>query len=323
MPAKPATLAAVARLTKQIADLDAQRKKIAKRVESVRAVGGDAIKKSDLSRLGVVKTALAGDIKAVSASIDAGKACVATLGAIQQDEDFVAEKLEAIDKLAEKIDTARDAIGESFEALKDLQNEVEAKVDELTSEQSNLRIKMAGLEKDTKNLAQRIDTADTSATKIWQDAQAAFADRNAKLLKTKADELAGLGAADLQTELDEFNKEIANYQKLAASLDAKTKAFILDTIKDNAPPLEVAQKQLDTIKANLDKLKKDMAIEAIDPRKALDALELDAKWLAKLTKALGCPLAALERELGVLAKEAKSKLTGKQMVEALKKAKLI
>jgi chromosome segregation ATPase len=206
MPAKPATLAAVARLTKQIADLDAQRKKIAKRVESVRAVGGDAIKKSDLSRLGVVKTALAGDIKAVSASIDAGKACVATLGAIQQDEDFVAEKLEAIDKLAEKIDTARDAIGESFEALKDLQNEVEAKVDELTSEQSNLRIKMAGLEKDSKNLAQRIDTADTSATKIWQDAQAAFADRNAKLLKTKADELAGLGAADLQTELDEFNK---------------------------------------------------------------------------------------------------------------------
>ena len=323
MAAKPATLAAVAKLTKQTTALEAERKKIAKRVDTVRAIGTDAIKKSDYSRLGVVKTALDGDIKAVAASIATGKECVATLDTVKEDAEFVAERLEAIDKLAEKIDTARDAIGESFETLKDLQNQVEAKMTELAADQANLRIKMAGLEKDVKDIAQRIDAAASAADTIRRDAQAAYEGRNAKLLKAKADELAGLGARELQTELDNFTKEIEAYRKLAAGLDPKMKSFVLDTIKDNAPPLEAAQKQLDTVQSHLDTLKKDMAIEAIDARKALAVLELDTKWLAKLGKALECPLAVLERELGALAKEARLDKTGKQMLEALRKAKLI
>jgi chromosome segregation ATPase len=323
MPAKPATLAAVARLTKQTADLDAERKKIAKRVDTVRSIGNDAVKKSDYSRLGVVKTALAGDIKAVADSILTGKSCVATLETVREDEEFVAERLEAIDKLAEKIDTARDAIGESFETLKDLQNEVEAKMTELASEQANLRIKMAGLEKDVDFLVKQVDFTHEARATTFREAQAAYEGRDAKLLKSKTAEYEGTAIADLQSELDTFNREIANYEKVAASLDAKMKAFVLDTIKDNRPALEAAQKKLDVLKDTLDRLKKEFVLEAIDPKKALAALELDNKWLAKLTKALQCPLAALERELGVLAKEAKSKLTGKQMVEALKKAKLI
>jgi chromosome segregation ATPase len=323
MAAKPATLAAVARLTKQSADLEAQRKKIAKRVETVCSIGNDAIRKSDYSRLSVVKTAVAGDIKAVADSIATGKACVETLATVQEDAEFVAERLEAIDKLAEKIDTARDAIGESFETLKDLQNEVEAKMTELASELANLRIKMAGLEKDTKVLEKDIDFVDQCATRTFQEAQAAYEGRDAKLLKSKIDEFAGMAIADLRAEVDGFNKEIANYQKVAAGLDAKTKAFILDTIKDNTPALEAAQKKLEVIEANLARLKKDFVLEAVNPKKALDVLELDPKWLAKLTKALQCPLATLERELGALAKEARSDKTGKQMLEALKKAKLV
>ena len=93
MAAKPATLAAVAKLTKQTTALEAERKKIAKRVDTVRAIGTDAIKKSDYSRLGVVKTALDGDIKAVAASIATGKECVATLDTVKEDAEFVAERI--------------------------------------------------------------------------------------------------------------------------------------------------------------------------------------------------------------------------------------
>lgn len=284
-----------------------------------------AIKDKDGPKIELYLATLKATLKDIENSLDDTRSALLELGELERDdEQFVSEHLQELDKLTSKISDAQSSLTKQFQQGKKFQEQAEKA---LTAQQGTVDKayqELAELTKwvndETKDLKETFQKSDQIATK----AQTAFDARDAKSLADAQKSMESLGIAGKgiafnshESELKEFVEKIAG-SGFGADDIAELKKGAQDALSDHVGT-KVYLEQL----GKQEKFVQDLKLEPINVKKALDTLDLDSKVESKLAKALVGTRSAMEKNLDALAKELKLKTNGKQMLAALEKAGLI
>jgi hypothetical protein len=284
-----------------------------------------AIKAKDGPRIELYLTTLKATLKDIENSLDDTRSALIELGDIERDdEQFVSEHLQDLDKLTTKISDAQSSLTKQFQDGKKFQEQAEKA---LTAQQGTVDKayrELAELTKwvndEKKDLKETFQKSDQIATK----AQAAFDARDAKGLADAKKAMDALGIIGKDVLFKSHEDQLKDFiEKVAASgygADdiAELKKGAQDALSDHAG----AKVYLDQM-GKQEKLVQDFKLEPVSVKKALDTLDLDPKAESKLAKALVGTRSAMEKNLDALARELKLKTNGKQMLAALEKAGLI
>jgi hypothetical protein len=284
-----------------------------------------AIKDKDGPKIELYLTTLKATLKDIENSLDDTRSALIKLGDIERDdEQFVSEHLQDLDKLTTKISDAQSSLTKQFQDGKKFQEQAEKALTALQGTVDKAYQELAELTKwvndETKDLKDTFQKFDQIATK----AQAAFDARDAKALADaqKAMDALEIGVKGVtfnsnESELKDFIQKI-NGSGYGADDIAELKKGAQDALSAHVGAkvyLEQMGKQ--------EKLVQDFKLEPINVKKALDTLDLDPKVESKLAKALVGTRSVMEKNLDALARELKLKTNGKQMLAALEKAGLI
>lgn len=324
--ANPATLKAFKDLVLKADQIMKAQKKINPRFDSeISSSLPQAIKDKNVPKIELYLTTLKATLKDIENSLDDTRSALIGLGDIERDdEQFVSEHLQDLDKLTTKISDAQSSLTKQFEQGKKFQEQAEKALTGLQNTVDKAYRELAELSKwvndETKDLKEAFHKCDQIATK----AQTAFDARDAKALADAQKSMDALGIAGLavlfnshESELKEFIEKVAGSGYQADDV-AQLKKGAQDALSDHVGAkvyLEQMGKQ--------EKLVQDFKLEPINVKKALDTLDLDPKAESKLAKALVGTRSVMEKNLDALAKELKLKTNGKQMLAALEKAGLI
>lgn len=324
--ANPATLKAFKDLVLKADQIMKAQKKINPRFDSeISSSLPQAIKDKNVPKIELYLTTLKATLKDIENSLDDARSALITLGDIERDdEQFVSEHLQDLDKLTGKITDAQSSLTKQFEQGKKFQEQAEKALASQQNTVDKAFQELAELTKwvndENKDLKETFHKSDQIATK----AQAAFDARDAKALADaqKAMESLGITAKPVlfkshEDQLKDFVEKISA-SGFAADDVAQLKKGAQDALNDHVG----AKVYLDQM-GKQEKLVQDFKLEPINVKKALDTLDLDPKVESKLAKALVGTRAAMEKNLDALARELKLKNNGKQMLAALEKAGLI
>ncbi len=324
MPIHPNTLAIFKKLVTKTADLEKRRKKLDAEVAKRAAKLGEAISALDTTVLDIQLKALKGDIAELNGLLHDADVAVGDLNTLENDAAFMQERDDDADKVARVISETRDKVAQHFKALKQLENKgEEAWRKSLKSENFALR-ELARLHAGVTDLRTQLKARFEKLDKVAVKAFAAHEQRNAKALATTQAEAEALEPSMAKFEFDTHKKQVVELARSAESKDhdESTRATLKDGCQDLADELDAMSvwveqtlKQAEAVKA--------LKIEAIDVKKALKVLELDAKHEARLAKVLNGPPAGFEKGLQALATELKLGSTGKAMLQALRKAGVV
>ena len=322
MAVKPATLVKFKNLVIQTNDLDKQRKQLDRKVTQVRGIMADAIKNGDKVRVGLALKVIQVDIKKLDTVIDTAVTANDTLLALQQDDEFIADRLADVDKLAKVLDDARAGLGRQYESLKKSENEGEAALKAIAGDSKTILIRVAATDRRAKSLIKDVAELAAKSEGFWKEAVAAREARDQKAMDIAVARMEALSGTVWKKTADLFKEDLAKFSKEAEGFPADLKATVQDAVKDLLAELKPTDDELDTY---VDALKraKTFKIEPVDSKKTLTTLGLEGKWASKLDKVLEGPSTDLERGLGALAKEAKLDKSGKDLLALLKKAKLL
>ena len=167
--------------------------------------------------------------------------------------------------------------------------------------------------------------AQTKKVYALQDkAAAAVAAGDARALEQVQGTLRALGLADLGLGNATFLKFAGDFLDEIKTLNYSDE--VMAELTDGANDLLKEAKSTQGLVEMLQGIEKNvlaLSVEAIDAKKALKVLGLDARHLARLTKALAVPKAELERALDVLVRELKLAITGRHMLDVLRKGGVV
>jgi hypothetical protein len=324
--ANPATLKAFKDLVLKTDQIMKAQQKINPRFDKeISSSLPQAIKDKDAPKIELYLTTLKATLKDIENSLDDTRSALIELGDLERDDEgFVSEHLQDLDKLTTKISGAQSSLTKQFAQGKKFQEQAEKA---LTAQQGTVEKayqELAELSKwvndEKKDLKETSQKCDQIATK----AQAAFDAHDAKGLADvqKSMDSLGIGAKGVifnshESQLKEFIEKVAGSGFEAADV-AELKKGAQDALSDHVG----AKVYLDEM-GKQEKFVQDFKLEAIDVKKALKILALDSKAEPKLAKALVGTRSAMEKNLDALAKELKLKTNGKQMLVALDKAGLV
>jgi hypothetical protein len=324
--ANPATLKAFKDLVLKTDQIMKAQKKINPRFDlEISSSLPQAIKDKNGPKIELYLTTLKATLKDIENSLDDTRSALIELGDIERDdEQFVSEHLQDLDKLTTKISDAQSSLTKQFQDGKRFQEQAEKALTSLQGTVDKAFQELAELTKwvndETKELKETFRQSEQIATK----AQAAFDARDAKALADaqKAMDSLGIEAKGVlfnshESQLKEFIEKVAA-SGYAADDVAQLKKGAQDALSDHVGAkvyLEQMGKQ--------EKFVQDFKLEPINVKKALNTLDLDPKAESKLAKALVGTRSAMEKNLDALARELKLKTNGKQMLAALEKAGLI
>jgi hypothetical protein len=284
-----------------------------------------AIKDKNVPKIELYLTTLKATLKDIEDSLDDTRSALIDLGDIERDDEaFVSEHLQDLDKLTTKITDAQSSLTKQFEQGKKFQELAEKTLTGLQNTVDKEYRELAELTKwvndENKELKDTFRQSDQLATK----AQTAFNARDAKALADAQKAMESLGiigkAVIFKSHEDQLKDFIA---KIAASgFEADDVAQLKKGAQDALSDHVGAKVYLDQM-GKQEKFVQDFKLEPIDVKKALKTLDLDPKAEQKLAKSLVGTRTAMEKNLDALAKELKLKTNGKQMLAALDKAGLL
>ncbi len=324
--AKPETLKAFKDIVLNADKIMKAQKKINPRFDQeISSSLPQAIKDKNIPKIELYLTTLKATLKDIENSLDDARSALIELGDIERDdEDFVSEHLQDLDKLTTTITTAQSSLTKQFEQGKKFQEQAEKALDSQQGTVDKAYQDLAELTKwvndETKDLKESSRTCDQIATK----AKTAFDARDAKALADAQKAMDGLGIIGKavifkshEDQLKDFIDKVAG-SGFAADDVAHLKKGAQDALSDHVG----TKVYLDEM-GKQEKWVQDFKIEPIDVKKAMKTLDLDAKVESKLAKALVGSRTAMEKNLDALARELKLKTNGKQMLAALDKAGLL
>lgn len=244
---------------------------------------------------------------------------------VSEDEQFVAAKVAEIEKLSAKLDDAEAALTGTFQASKRLQNEGEKGLEAALKAEKFEVQELAQTDNSIKEFRKEAKTVLMKSEAINTKASNAADARNAKALAAAQAEMKALDVDAIATMHGFWTKRVDELAKKAKepALAPDIAADLADGANDLRSELAGAAVAVEYSGKNRDRVM-GLAVTEIDLKKALKVLELDAKFEAKLKKALDGPAGARVKALEAIGKEAKQdKPDGKAMETALVKAKVI
>ncbi len=159
-------------------------------------------------------------------------------------------------------------------------------------------------------------------TKVRDSAQKALDARDARALDAEIKK-----SAAIVSEKPDLQESVEQYEGLCKKCDAKKLTEDQQQQLDRErPAFDKMVEEIRSLNAKIlaiDVVIEAMEVRSVDVKKAAKELDIPSSLEAKLKKALELDPAGMLKALDALAKEAKLKTSGKEMIAALKKAKLI
>jgi len=264
-------------------------------------------------------------MRAVTAARSAAiEALDALEDATKDDDDFEADEQE-IEQLQLKLTKAKTLLADQIVKAKDLEDKAAAGAKHnLESEKSAHR--------DWDTLIALFESQLATAVKAVKELKKAQQDGEAAV---KARDAAALKAARAVGEYFIISEEVMQGKLLKKrvneflskyDLDNFSKDFLQEMAKDRATTVDVFDQRAQQLMTEMSKLKAailKLAIEPPNAAKATAALGFKATFNTKVEAALKLDDAKMAKALEDLAKQAGVKASGKELVEKLKKAKLL
>jgi hypothetical protein len=287
---------------------------------------GDAIKKGEgADLLQTYRRELTIKLRAVSdARGDALDALAALEKATADDDDFAADADEIKD-LKKKLVNSRDLLADQIVKGKKIEDDAKA-----AAEEGGKAEKTAHREWDAMmTLFERQTSSLPGVLKrlrgLQADAEDAVKSRAAAALKPIKDSVSDFALNDDAMQgkllLKRTNEFLSKYD-----IDSFSKSFVDEMAKDRATTVDEYDKRAQALEKEVKKIQDAVAkleIEPPDAVKATAVLGFKANFITKVQAALKLDESKLAKALEDIAKQAGVKATGKELVEKLKKAKLL
>lgn len=247
------------------------------------------------------------------------------LQTVNDDEDFAATKADQISKPAGMLDDGEQFLTTAFQTGKRLENDAEKGLTEaIKAEKFDLQelVSLHGSIKEFRKEAKAVYDKSLAAN---NKAGAAAEARNAKALAAAQAEMKAVKIDGVVTMFEFWLKQV---DRVAASAKSdKVSPDVAADIVDGTNDLRAEMKGIGVYVEHMQKHREHtlgLAVAELDIKKALKVLELDAKFEAKLKKALEGPASGRIKALDAIAAEAKlEKTNGKAMEATLVKQKVI
>jgi len=255
----------------------------------------------------------------------AGAALDALEAATQDDDDFEADEAE-IEGLKGKLVKAKDLLGDQIVKAKALEDKAAAAAKQGAESEKEAR-------REWDAIITHFEAANAIAARMLKElkqtsqaAEAAVKARDASALKAAQEE--AKTTPDLPKDVLE-GKQLKKYVNEFLSkydLDGFSKGLLDEMAKDRATVVDPYDQRAQEISTELKKLKEHILKLAIEPpnaAKATATLGFKANFNVKVEAALKLDEAKMAKALEEIAKQAGAKATGKELVEKLRKAKLL
>lgn len=318
-----ATLTSYENLVRAAAKIDKQRKEILPRFARLKARAEAAVKDLDDTMLKVYLTGLTAEIKRLTIALHDVNEGRVYLAEVNDDEDFVGEHLEAVAALGQVVSEGSKALTAAFRQAKALENMVEKAATKAFDRPDDEFRELAWLNRNVEESKKLIGAAVRKIETMKEPADAAVAAGDKRALEAVKEAVKREALDQLVTTNNAFvefaNRFVANV-KSEKKIGADVKAELIDGARD------VVQAATETARraASAQEIARAIAamtIEAIDAKKALKALGLEAKHLARLGKAVCVPREDLERAFDVMIRELKlADVSGRHWLADLRKA---
>lgn len=268
---------------------------------------------------------LRGNLSQITAAMPDISRARGHLQTVNQDEDFAAEKADQIAKPAGMVDDAEAYLTGAFQTGKRLENDAEKGLTEAIKGEKFELQELMGLHDSVKAFRKDAKAVHDKSLAVNDKAGAAAEARNGKALAAAQAEMKALKIDDIVTMNEFWLKQV---ERVAASAkDAKLSPDVAADIADGANDERAEMKGIGVYVEYMQKHREytlGLSVAEIDTKKALKVLGLDAKFEAKLKKALEGPAAGRVKALDAIAAEAKlEKTSGKAMEALLIKQKII
>lgn len=283
-----------------------------------------AIKDKNGPKIELYQAALKAAMEEIEASLADVRSALLLLKDVEDDEEFVAAHLAAVEKVTTIVSDARASLTSQYQAGLKLQKQAEAALDGLRNTQDRAFQDLAQLDKVFDDEAKELRAAFQKADQLNVKAGKAAEARDEKSLADARKAMDGLEIDIKRITFDGNEKSLAEFVK-----DLDNRGYdedIVAQLKGGARELgsrhagtRVYIEQLEKAAQTMEEFK----IEDVDVQKAMDALALDDKIKPRLAKVLEGPAAAYERGLAAIAKDFKLKTTGKDMLVTLKKRGIV
>jgi hypothetical protein len=313
------------KLVHAAARIDKLRKEIVPRFAKLKARIQAAEQELDETMLRLYRTALTAEINQVTSALYQVNEGQVFLNEVNEDEDFVAERLDAVAKLGKLVSSGSKALTEVFRQAKALENAVEKATEKAFERPDDEYRHLAWMDRNVEDGKKYIAEAIRKIEALQSQAEDAVVRADAKALgqvqaAVKATVLDGLLEAN-----DAFVRFATEFIEKVEGLGigSEAKAELIDGARDvlkeagqtsrrAAPALQQARE----IAA--------LAIETVDAKKALKVLGLESKHLPRLTKVLAVPRDEMERAFDAMIRELKlGAASGKEWLAELRKAGLL
>jgi hypothetical protein len=325
MAIKPATLAAMQKLITLTDQLGKAHKKLAAEFDTNEKALRAAIAAKKRLQVQTGLTLTKAQIDRVEPAMTLMRKAREQLFDINADQDFVEAKSAQVLKLASMVDDAEAGLMAIFQKAKRLENDAEKGLKEAIEAENFELQSLISLGGTVKGFRAEAKATYTKTEALNTRASNAAEARNAKALAAAQAEMKALGVDSLKTMLDFHLESIDKLLERAKAkkLTADALAEMADGAKDLRAELAGAGVSVEYALKNRDRVMNELKVEEIDVKKALKVLSLDAKFEARLKKALDGPAAARVKALDAIAKEAKLDTDGKAMLAALVKQKVV
>ena len=301
-----ATLASYKNLVRAAARIDKLRKEVVPRFAKLKVRLQAAGRELDETMLRLYGKALTAEINQITSAMHEVNTGKVYLNEVSEDEDFVADRLDAVAKLGKVVADADKALTDTFKQAKALENQAEkdtTKAFELPDDEFR---ELAWLDRNVEDSRKYIGSAMRKVETFKAQAEAAVAAADAK----KLEQVQAASKAAALEELVELNRTFIDFstdfiKKVEGmGISNETKVELIDGARDLLKKAGNTDRLAEPALASAREIAA-MVIDAIDVKKALKALGLDAKHLARLTKALAAPRGELEKALDTMVRELK------------------
>jgi hypothetical protein len=319
------TLTSYKNLVRAAARIDKHRKEIVPRFAKLKARTEAAVKDLDETMLRVYRTGITAEINRLTSALHDVNEGKVHLAEVNDDEDFVGGRFEAVAKLGRLVSEGSKALTEAFRQAKALENVVEKATEQAFDRPDDQFRQLAWLDRNIEESKKYIGAAIRKIEALQGPAEAAVAASDARALEqvqaaVKREVLDNLVTAN-DAFIDFANRFIDEVKALKAGPGVKAELIdgaqdVLHEARETSRRAAPAQEIARAIAA--------MTTFAVDAKKALKVLGLESKQLARLTKALAVPRGEVERALDTMIRELKvGDASGKQWLVELRKAGLL
>jgi hypothetical protein len=326
MATKPETLAAMKVLIGTTNKIVALRDRVVPKFQKDEVTLRAAIKGKKRHVIQTCQAIVQGHIDTLAPAVSDLNRAKVSLHDVNEDEEFVAAKSAELLKLSEKLDAAEQDIVRTFQTAKRLQNEAEAGLQAALKEEKFDIQDLAMLEATLKDLGSRAKTVLNKTEALNTQASDAVDARDARKLAQAQAAMKSAGVEQIEIEFELAQKSAAALAEKAKSkeLAPDLAADLADGAKDARATLAGISVSVEYAGKNRKRVLDELKIAEIDVKKAAKVLKLEAKFEAKLRKALDGPANARVKALDAIAREARLEDTdGKAMLAELVKQKVV